>query len=133
MAKHAPRPIDRRDANVAMARAAADEASLDAWLAHLSAEAAHERIDAVEEAGDKTRKAVSEVERLMWELDERRVLDRLERREAIGKTARWSLALLAAGLATTVASMFVHEFRDIACLFVAAGLALSVWCQANNY
>ena len=119
MAKHAPRPIDRRDANVAMARAAADEASLDAWLAHLSAEAAHARLDEVERAGVKIRKAMGQCAYDIGGLEYRRNL-------AISR-GRWcSLGCYGVAVGAAIGGAFFEPLLVVSIAMACMGATLHI-------
>ncbi len=125
MAKHAPKPIDRRDVNVAVAKAAADEASLDAWWAHLSAEAAHDRLDMVEEAGVKTCKAMSDISEMHLE----HICSHIEQED---RAFVYAAALYIAAIAL-VAAGCLYEPAGVAALPVlGAAIATHVQVAVNR-
>ena len=59
MAQHRPREIERPAVLASMARRDADEAALDAYMAHMSAEAAHERVGWMEDDLEAIRTAMA--------------------------------------------------------------------------
>lgn len=119
MAKHRPREIERPAVLASMARRDADEAALDAYMAHMSAEAAHERLDEVERAGVKIRKAMGQCAYDIGRLEYRRNL-------AISRVRWCSLGCYGVAVGAAIGGAFFEPLLVVSIVMASMGATLHI-------